>query len=189
MFSRREMYNSEAIAAQGRAWIKKAAAENGHSMSLKLSTKLTPYIVGRNTEKNKRTLSRRAALRFPGHLQNALSKRPRRAPLATTGICRPHVKARESRAQARSALGGSKRTCPPRQGVYGGPDADVHVAGGICNLSELPAPTIPMCRETRGARWKQWKLYKYEKPARTVLAAMNIHTSSIAHYPKGTEKP
>ena len=30
-------------------------------------------------------------------------------------------------------------------------------------------------------------LYKYEKPARTVLAAMNIHTSSIAHYPKGLQ--
>ena len=30
-------------------------------------------------------------------------------------------------------------------------------------------------------------LYKYEKPARTVLAAMNIPTSSIAHYPKGLQ--
>ena len=47
--------------------------------------------------------------------------------------------------------------------------------------------TILTCRETRGARWKQWKLYKYEKPARTVLAAMNIPASSIAHYPKGLQ--
>ena len=54
--------------------------------------------IERNLEKQK-SLSRRAALRLPGHLQNALSKRPRRAPRATTGICRPHVKAKKCRAQ------------------------------------------------------------------------------------------
>ena len=60
--------------------------------------------IERHLEKQK-NLSRRAALRFPGHLQNALSERPRRAPRATTGICRPHVKAKKCRAQARSVPG------------------------------------------------------------------------------------
>ena len=41
--------------------------------------------IERHLEKQK-SLSRRAALRLPGHLQNALSKRPQRAPRATTRV-------------------------------------------------------------------------------------------------------
>ena len=41
--------------------------------------------------------------------------------------------------------------------------------------------TIPTCRETRGARWKQWKLSKYEKPARPQMRRSTIRL--IGHPP------
>ena len=61
--------------------------------------------------------------------------------------------------------------------------------GGFATSRDFRCLLVPRAAKPGARGGNSGMLYKYEKDTRTVLAAMNIHTSSIAHYLKGTEKP